>query len=227
MTIDWTVLTPSEFEELCYSLVEANGFQELRWYGKGGGDKGRDILAKKEIAFTERTRVLESWIIQCKRYTAQPPGITQIASFLEQCREHRPDNVLIVISNTLSADTKDWITAVRSEYRFRIHLWEEMDLVREIKAHRESLSTKFAVLLKQIMLPPSGPVRFYQFQMSPVYYTSYGDEFEEIGFYLLNDYGHKQNIEWLKGFIEYIRNHDIEFEPNSEEDDTEEENEDM
>lgn len=211
MAIDWTNLTPSEFEELCYSLAEANRFTELRWYGKGGGDKGRDILAKKEIAYTERTRILESWIIQSKRYTAQPPGIPQISAFFEQCREHKPDNVLIIISNTLSADTKDWIDSVKQDYRFRIHIWEEMDLIHEMKSHRSSLSTKCEDLLKQIVLPPSAPVYFYPLQMLPVHYTTDSVGFEELGIYIMNDYGYKSNMEYIKAFIEFLRNHDVEF----------------
>ena len=216
MGIDWTSLTPSEFEELCYSLVEANGFKELRWYGKGGGDKGRDIIAKKEVAYTERTRILESWIIQSKRYTAQPPGIPQISSFLEQCREHKPDNVLIVISNTLSSSTKDWINSVRQDYRFRIHLWEEMDLIHEMKSHRSFLSPKSEDILKQMALPPNIPIRFHPSEMPPVHYSTDSEEFEELGIYILNDYGHKKNIEWIRGFVEYLRNHDIAFDVDDE-----------
>jgi Restriction endonuclease len=198
MAIDWTNLTASEFEELCYSLAEANEFKELRWYGKGGGDKGRDILAKKETAYTQRDRILESWIIQCKRYTAQPPGTSQISSFLEQCREHRPDHVLIIVSNTLSADTKDWIDSVRDDYRFRIHLWEEMDLIHEMKSHKNSLSKKSEGLLEQIEPSPSDPIYLYPTTMSTVHYMANNEEFEELGIFILNDYGNKRNIEFIK-----------------------------
>ncbi|MBC8263049.1 MAG: restriction endonuclease [Anaerolineales bacterium] len=211
MAIDWTVLTPSEFEELCYALVETNGFQELQWYGKGGGDKGRDIIAKRETAYTDRMRVVERWVVQCKRYTAEPPGVAEISKFLEQCREHKPDNVLIIVSNTLSSNTKDWIEAVRSEYKFRIHLWEEMDLVRELKAHRGNLSANFSEILKQSAFRSPALVRFWPVQMSPVYYRCDYDEFEEMGFFIINDYGHEGNVQWLTRFIEYLRDHRIEF----------------
>ncbi|CAG0963491.1 hypothetical protein GPROT1_00994 [Gammaproteobacteria bacterium] len=223
MGIDWTVLTPSEFEELCYTLVDANGFQEIQWYGKGGGDKGRDILAKKETAYTDRIKTTEDWIIQCKRYTTQPPGVAQISPLLEQCREHKPDNLLIIVSNTLSSDTKDWLHAVRSEYRFRIHLWEEMDLIREIRTHRKSLSSNFLSVVKQITAESCGPVRFSRTQLESVHYWTNSREFEELGIFILNDYGHKENVRWITDFIEYLRNNDIEFESD---DDAEEESED-
>lgn len=211
MTVDWTILTPREFEELCYILAEANGFQELRWYGKGGGDKGRDITAKKETAYTDRMRVSENWVIQCKRYTVEPPGVAEISRLLEQCREHKPDNVLIIVSNTLSPGTKDWLNAVRSDYRFHVHLWEEMDIVREIKAHRKALSPNFVKLLKQPALRSADPLRFSQARMLPLHYRCDSDEFEEIGFFILNDYGHEQNVKWLAEFIEYLRDHEVRF----------------
>ena|GEM_PF-1937900 len=211
MAVDWGVLTPSEFEELCYKLAEVSGFQELQWYGKGGADKGRDIVARKETTYTDRMRVVESWIIQCKRYTAEPPGITKVSEFLEQCREHRPDNVLIIVSNTLSSNTKDWLDAVRSEYRFRIHLWEEMDLVREIKACRKDLSAEFPEILKQPAFRAPTPLRLSPLRASPLYYHCDCDGFDEVGLFILNDYGHEGNVRWLTEFIDYLRDHEVEF----------------
>lgn len=211
MAIDWTVLTSTEFEELCYVSAEANGFQELRWYGKGGGDKGRDIIAKKETVYSDRIRVSESWVIQCKRYTAEPPGIAEISKFLEQCREHKPDNVLLIVSNTLSSNTKDWLDAVRSDYRFRVHLWEEMDLVHEIKIHRKDLAATFPELLTQSSFKSPDPLRLSRMQSSFAYYVCDCDGFDEIGFFMLNDYGHESNVKWITEFIEYLRDHAVEF----------------
>lgn len=211
MGIDWKSVTPSDFEELCYLLVGYNGFTSLQWYGKGGGDKGRDIIAKKDVEYTKRDRVSENWIIQCKRYTSQPPSIPQISAFLEQCREHKPDHVLIVITNTLSADTKDWISSVRQDYKFRIHVWEEIDIVNEMQLHRKSLPQKYAALLSQAKLSLDDPIYLYPTNFSIVYYMANHEGFDELGFYILNDYGHQKNIEYLKEFIEYLRSHDIIF----------------
>jgi hypothetical protein len=45
MKITWSQLTPTEFEKLCSLILEANDFTDIKWYGKSGGDKGRDLTA--------------------------------------------------------------------------------------------------------------------------------------------------------------------------------------
>ena len=40
--INWKNLTRIEFEELCYILLEQNSIKNLEWYGRSGGDRGRD-----------------------------------------------------------------------------------------------------------------------------------------------------------------------------------------
>jgi hypothetical protein len=222
MGIDWKAITPTDFEELCYLLAEFNGFTSLQWYGKGGGDKGRDIVAQKDVEYTKRDRASESWVIQCKRYTSQPPSVPQISAFLEQCREHKPDHVLIILSNTLSSGTKDWVASVRQDYKFRIHLWEEIDLINEMQRHRKSLPPKYAKLLSQAALSPDDPVYLFQTPLSTVHYIVNNDEFEEMGIFIINDYGHKRNIEYIKSFIEYLRGHDVLFDEFDEEYDDDE-----
>jgi hypothetical protein len=41
---DWKRVSAEEFEKLCTELLELNGFENIQWYGSGGGDKGRDIV---------------------------------------------------------------------------------------------------------------------------------------------------------------------------------------
>src|SRR6266700_1912434 len=68
MIPDWSQLTPAEFEQVCYRLLEAAGFKNLRWYGKAGGDKGRDIVGEKTEHPLPGTERLSHWVVQCKRY---------------------------------------------------------------------------------------------------------------------------------------------------------------
>jgi hypothetical protein len=149
MKITWAQLTPAEFEELCSLLLEANEFTDIKWYGKSGGDKGRDLTAKKEESPLPSTKRIAKWVIQCKRYVTKPPTISDIESFLIKARAHRPDNVLIMITNTLSPDTKDWIDDVKRDYPFNIFYWEELDLEREIALYRSQISERLPRILSQ------------------------------------------------------------------------------
>ena len=42
--MDWKSIDPHQFEHLCYLVLEANGFTQIEWFGKGGCDKGRDLV---------------------------------------------------------------------------------------------------------------------------------------------------------------------------------------
>src|SRR5438067_23744 len=128
MTITWSQITPTEFEKLCYLILEANEFTDIQWYGKSGGDKGRDLTAKKEESPLLSTKRTAKWVVQCKRYVTKPPTKRDIDSFLTDAREHKPDNALIIITNTITPNTREWLNSVRQDYKFRILLMEEVAL---------------------------------------------------------------------------------------------------
>jgi Restriction endonuclease len=133
MKINWSQITPTQFEELCSVILEAMKFTDIKWYGKSGGDKGRDITAKREESLLPSTKRMAKWVVQCKRYVTKPPTKRDVQSFLDDAEEHSPDHVLLIVTNTLSADTKDWIETVKRnhKYRFDIEYWEELDLDRQ------------------------------------------------------------------------------------------------
>lgn len=204
--INWEKISPTEFEELCYELMSLNGFKNLAWYGKGGSDKGRDLTAIKFEEPISGIQKSSKWIIQCKRYTKATITKSEIEAFLCDAREHSPDSVLLVLTNTLSSNVKDWLEAVRRDYRFEIYTWEEKDLQREIARHRNSLGIKI-----EIIPSPGEPTLFYDMPPSGKIYMCDVSGLEELGFYIINDYGPKGNAKWLNEFVEYIRHNDIEF----------------
>jgi len=149
MKIEWSKLTPKEFEELCYVVLEASGFTDIQWYGKSGGDKGRDLTARKEESLFPSIKTNAKWVVQCKRYVAKPPSKRDIELFLTDAREHRPDTVLLMITNTLSADARDWLDKVRQDYTFRILLMEEIALKQEVSNYRAQVLEHLPTILGQ------------------------------------------------------------------------------
>jgi HJR/Mrr/RecB family endonuclease len=107
MESSWSKLNPKEFEHLCYLILEANDFTDIQWFGESGNDKGRDILAKKIESPLPDVRRNSKWVVQSKRYVSKPPRKDDIASFLTSAREHKPDHVLVALTNTLTSNTKD------------------------------------------------------------------------------------------------------------------------
>lgn len=130
----------------------------------------------------------------------------EFGEFLASAQEHAPDAVLLIVTGTLSSNLKDWVDAVRCNYQFDIFIGEEKDLQREIAKHKGHLSIEVA-----IVPTPGAPTVFYRMQPGGPFYMSDSSEFEELGFYLLNDYGPQKNAEYIRQFIEYIRNNEIDI----------------
>src|SRR5437588_8929282 len=139
----WSQITPTEFEKLCYLILKANKFTDIQWHGKSGGDKGQDLTAKKEESLLSSSKRITKWVIQCKRYVTKPPTKRDIESFLTDAREHKPDKVLIIITNTITSNTRDWLDSVRQNYNFEIVLMEELALGEEVTVNRSQIPERF------------------------------------------------------------------------------------
>lgn len=205
MKITWPQLTPKDFEQLCYLILEANEFTDIHWLGKSGGDKGRDIIAKKIEAPLLSNKRYAKWVVQCKRYVSKPPRKEDINSFLISAREHRPDNVLIMITNTLTSDTKDWLESVRQDYPFQIWYWEELELEREITNHRPLISER----LPKIYSRPD-PVTFQEVIKKDEYVFNCW-EFGEINLVVIDKLNVEEAREEVIEFIKFLKENDVDF----------------
>ncbi len=202
--IKWENITPMEFEELCYILLEQNGFTNLEWYGKGGGDRGRDIIGQKLINLLENTTELQKWLCQSKRYIGKKISKAELSDLFNSAREHKIDYFLLAITTTLTANMKDWVKSVKSEYSFKIIIWEDIDLKREVRKHLKMITNRFPHIIKQREV-----IHFYEMKSSGK--TFFCDEIDEVGFYIMNDYGYEGNIKWIQEFISFIKSNDIRF----------------
>lgn len=204
MSIDWSLISPRDFEQVCAALLEMNGFVNITWYGASGGDKGRDLTATKmdsPLAGIERQT---SWIVQCKRYVEKPPSKAEIHAWLVSCTEHHPDNVLLIVTNTLSSAVKDWLVAVQREFRFRIYIWEETQLAHEVSKHRMDLSH----LIPKALLARDS-VSIYRIHSGSYTYST--NEFEEVCLSAYNCSSPKEAKRKIKAFLEFIRDNDFEL----------------
>jgi len=202
--IDWKLIDPIHFEKVCYFLLDKNGFSDIRWYGKSGGDKGRDLVASKLDRPVESIERLRKWVIQCKRYIESPPSKTELSKFLVSAREHKPDAVLIVLTNTLSSGTKDWLESVKAEYDFEIYIWEELDLVREIHKYQSQLSS---------LIPPLHwlGTPFYFAPVTNNRFEFYCQEAGQVSLIAFNCKDAKEAVEKARNFVTFLKQNDVEF----------------
>lgn len=80
--IDFSKITPKEFENLCYDLLVKYNYYNLIWR-EGGADSGRDIEAKhRYISMLKQKDTV--WFFECKHYSSGVPPVelmSKIASF--------------------------------------------------------------------------------------------------------------------------------------------------
>ncbi len=201
----WSELSPEAFEKLCAELLEQSGFTNLKWFGNGGGDKGRDLVVDRIYEPLSGTRRIERWVVQCKRYTRKRLTKTEIEEFLVSSREHAPRSVLIIVTSTLSPDVRDWVEARRKDCPFDILTWEERDLEREIRKYRKHLSS-----IPEMEPQSKDPVVFYPMSAGEQDYMC--NEIEEVGFHVMNSSSPKYDIERIKEFIDFVRHNEVTFE---------------
>jgi hypothetical protein len=127
MMLDWSALADQEFEELCYDIMENSGFVNLSWIGRKGKDRGRDILAEKQLTELGKMHV-EKWLVQCKKYLTRSPSPSDLENDLAWADFHSPDVFLIMLTNTLSADTLDWLDRVADKRNYGVEVIDEKQL---------------------------------------------------------------------------------------------------
>ncbi len=77
--VDWSSLSPDDFEELCTAILYKNNFHDITKMGNANDrDRGRDIVAHKRKTIMSAIETDEKWIVQCKRYLASPPNIAHL-----------------------------------------------------------------------------------------------------------------------------------------------------
>lgn len=131
-------LTPTEFEEFCFDLLESMGYVNLKWR-KGTGhstspaDGGRDIECDYPRELPDGRRELEKWFVECK-HGKDAVAKERILGFLSAASALRPDKALIIASNYLSNAATDWLADWKENNKpaFSIGTWERKDLERQM-----------------------------------------------------------------------------------------------
>ncbi|MDW5552297.1 restriction endonuclease [Methanosarcina sp.] len=140
-------LSSTQFEEFCFELLGCLGFININWR-KGTGhtsspsDQGRDIECERIVKELDGEVTIEKWFVECKHYIS---GVSpdKIQSVLSWANSKRPDKVLVIASNFLSNQCKNYINEYIRDNRppFKIKYWERPKL--------EELTQSQSLLLKK------------------------------------------------------------------------------
>jgi Restriction endonuclease len=145
--ISFENLDPTDFEEFCHDLLIELGFLNVDWR-KGTpkkaspSDRGRDLVAQRELTDVDGHTRLETWFVDCKHYKTGV-SLEPLQGLLAWAEAERPDVALVIASGYLSNAAKDGLADYERTRRppFRIRYWERPTLARMLGDHPELLDT--------------------------------------------------------------------------------------
>lgn len=162
--IQFTNLSPVEFEEFCFDLLQRVGFSNLDWRkgtpkDSSPADRGRDIVAHERRKDVDGSQFFDTWFIDCKHYRKGIPP-PELQNALAWAEAKTPNVLLFIASGYLSNAAKDYLEEYKHSRKpsFRIKVWEKPQL-EQLVCGRRSLLLNYDLLkekhkirsLKQIL----------------------------------------------------------------------------
>ncbi|HDR7662880.1 restriction endonuclease [Bacillus wiedmannii] len=140
--IDFQLLDGTAFENLCYELLDNNGFFGLKWI-KGGGDRGRDIEATKNVPYTFLGTRAETWHFECKNHNTGI-GVGEVHDKIGWAFANNPDKLIFLVSTHLTSDCKQYIETMRNS-RFKHIYYIEGATLKKILLNTPILIEKYFI----------------------------------------------------------------------------------
>lgn len=119
--IDWKKVDHNHFEKFVYHVLLKLDFRNLQWHGKGGGDKGRDVVAYTYEKLPFNLGYERKWVFQCKKWSRFPDPTT-ITNDLLSAAQHNLDFWVLVIPVNPSSAQIDYFDKLNESHSFKIIL---------------------------------------------------------------------------------------------------------
>jgi len=153
--LNFNVLSATDFEDFSFHLLSRLGFVNVDWrkgtpLPSSPADGGRDIVCQYARQDLDNTRYLETWFVDCKRFTkAVPPRELQNA--LAWAEAECPDVLLFALSGFLSNPGKDFLESYKRNKRpsFRIKCWERPQL-EQLAGPKRTLLMEFGLAKEKL-----------------------------------------------------------------------------
>ncbi|WP_342489183.1 restriction endonuclease [Cytobacillus sp. FSL W7-1323] len=119
--INWKEVNPTDFEKFIYYILPKIGFRNREWFGRGGGDTGRDVVATTYEELPFHMGYERRWVFQCKKWTAFPQKNIIVNEILT-AEQHEPDFWVLVIPVNLTASQIDYISYLNKNNNLKIQV---------------------------------------------------------------------------------------------------------
>lgn len=138
--IDFSSVSPEQFERLVYFLLDDMGFKNIEWRKGGNGisatDGGRDLEATYTKIGPDDQLIVEKWWVEVKyrSHVLAPETVHDIV--LNAAVRPKVDVLAIATNNVISNKTTDWIKDLATKQPTpRIVTWQAHDLERLLRKY--------------------------------------------------------------------------------------------
>ncbi len=147
--IDFSKLSHTLFEELCFDLVSRSGFESVTWR-QGSADSGRDIEAKYRVRGLLVEPFYEKWFFECKNWKTGLPE-QEISTKLDWAEAEKADHLILLIASHLTRDCRDYLDKRRERLSFKVHVMEKKKLKETILKYPDLVERYFANRAQRVL----------------------------------------------------------------------------
>ncbi|CAM4298003.1 MULTISPECIES: restriction endonuclease [Bacillus] len=134
--INWDKVDARHFEKFIFHVLGRKGFKNREWYGRGGGDRGRDVVANYYIELPFNLGYEQKWIFQCKRVKKMPQP-SQIYNEIATAKQHDPDVWVLVTPHNPTTSVYDYLHNLEHNMGFKLIVFSLAELEEIIHEHRD------------------------------------------------------------------------------------------
>lgn len=139
--IDFSLISDSLFEELCFDLLKRHGFTSLQWR-QGGADQGRDIQGE----FWPINPLVESykdiWFFECKNYLGGV-SLDKLKTKFAWADANKVDHLVFLMSSYPTNPCRDWLEKMKKQVFYKVHVIEGKQLKDLILQYDELVERYF------------------------------------------------------------------------------------
>jgi len=177
--LDFSNISPAEFENLVFTLLDEMGFQNIEWRKGGEGnsatDGGRDLEAAFWNMQPAGTNEQKYWF-EVKFRTGNLERIQVKETLLNAAGRKDKDFMVIVTNSTISNPTLDWVREFQQEHVIpKAIIWQGHELERLLRRNPRTLA-RFLPL----SLSFSGRCKVMESKFSNLMMLPSGDELSEL-----------------------------------------------
>jgi|JI6StandDraft_1071083.scaffolds.fasta_scaffold42964_1 hypothetical protein len=140
--INFDIISPTEFERLCFELLLKLGYSEVTWR-QGGADNGRDIEATFNFS-TPLTTKKTKWFFECKHYTTGGVPPEHLNSKIAWADAERPDFLVLIMSSYPTTTGREWLEKLKAQKPYTIIVIDGQDLKRRILSFTDLIERFFS-----------------------------------------------------------------------------------